>query len=215
MVLEKTVESPLDCKEIQPVHPKGDQSWVFIRRTDVEAETPIHWPPDAKSWLIWKDPDAAKDWGWDRRMASPTQWTWVWVAYGSWWWLGRPGVLRFMGSQSQTQLSDWTELNHNQLMKSPNCKYLKIHASILFQICIAIWNTNKVFLSRYPAIFGFDKYTRYTCNNQHSPAHKTHVSLSLFQWKEEKKKKSDLRKDKPDIWLNPSPASIIILIDFI
>ena len=63
MVLEKTPESPLDCKEIQPVHPKGDQSWVFIGRTDVEAETPILWPPDAKSWLIWKDPDAGKDWG--------------------------------------------------------------------------------------------------------------------------------------------------------
>ena len=61
MVLEKTLESPLDCKEIQPVHPKGDQSWVFIGRTDVEAETPILWPPDAKSWLIWKDPDG-KDW---------------------------------------------------------------------------------------------------------------------------------------------------------
>ena len=63
VVLEKTLESPLDCKEIQPVHPKGDQSWVFIGRTDVEAETPIHWPPDAKSWLIGKDPDAGKDWG--------------------------------------------------------------------------------------------------------------------------------------------------------
>ena len=63
VVLEKTLESPLDCKEIQPVHPKGDQSWVFIGRTDVEAATPILWPPDAKSWLIGKDPDAGKDWG--------------------------------------------------------------------------------------------------------------------------------------------------------
>ena len=62
VVLEKALESPLDCKEIQPVHPKGDQSWVFTGRTDVEAETPILWPPDAKSWLIWKDPDG-KDWG--------------------------------------------------------------------------------------------------------------------------------------------------------
>ena len=56
-------ESPLDCKEIQPVHPKGDQSWMFIGKTDVEAETPILWPPDVKSWLIWKDPDAGRDWG--------------------------------------------------------------------------------------------------------------------------------------------------------
>ena len=61
VVLEKTLESPLDCKEIQPVHPKGDQSWVFIGRTDAEAETPIFWPLDAKNWLIWKDPDSGKD----------------------------------------------------------------------------------------------------------------------------------------------------------
>ena len=61
-LLEKILETPLDCKEIQPVHPKGDQSWVFIGRTDVEAETPMLWPPDAQSWLIWKDPDAGKDW---------------------------------------------------------------------------------------------------------------------------------------------------------
>ena len=63
VVLEKTLDSPLDFREIQTVHPKGDQSWVFIGRTDVEAETPILWPPDAKSWLIGKDPDAGKDWG--------------------------------------------------------------------------------------------------------------------------------------------------------
>ena len=63
VVLEKTLESPLDCKEIQTVHPKADQSWVFFGRTDVEAEILILWPPDVKSWLIWKDPDAGKDWG--------------------------------------------------------------------------------------------------------------------------------------------------------
>ena len=62
VVLEKTLESPLDCKEIQPVHPKGDQSWIFIGRTDAEAEAPILWPPDAKSWLIRKGPDSGKDW---------------------------------------------------------------------------------------------------------------------------------------------------------
>ena len=62
VVLEKTLENPLDCKEIQPVHPKEDQSWVFVGRTDVEAETPILWPPDAKSWFIWKEPDAGNDW---------------------------------------------------------------------------------------------------------------------------------------------------------
>ena len=62
MVLEKTLEIPLDCKEIQPVHPEGNQSWIFTGRTDVEAETPILWPPDSKNWLIGKDPDAGKDW---------------------------------------------------------------------------------------------------------------------------------------------------------
>ena len=63
VVRDSTFESPLDGKEIQPVHPKGDQSWVIIGRTDAEAETPVLWPPDAKNWLIWKDPDAGKDWG--------------------------------------------------------------------------------------------------------------------------------------------------------
>ena len=67
-MLEKPLESTLDCKEIQPVHPKEDQSWVFIGRTDVEAETPILWPPDAKNWLIWKNPGAGKNWD----QASPT-----------------------------------------------------------------------------------------------------------------------------------------------
>ena len=67
VVLEKTLESPLDCKEIQLVYPKGNQSWVFIGRTDVEAENPILWPPDVKNWLIWKDPDSGKDWGWEEK----------------------------------------------------------------------------------------------------------------------------------------------------
>ena len=67
VVLEKTLENPLDCKEIKPVHPKGNQSWIFIGRTDVKAETPILWPPDAKNWLIWKDPDTEKDWRWEEK----------------------------------------------------------------------------------------------------------------------------------------------------
>ena len=81
VVLEKTLERPLDCKEIQPVHPKGDQSWVFIGRTDVEAETPVLWPPHAKSRLIGKDPDAGKDWGQEEKgmtedeMAGCESWT--------------------------------------------------------------------------------------------------------------------------------------------
>ena len=74
-MLEKILESALDCKEIQPVHPKGGQSWVFIGRTDVEAETPIFWPPDAKSWVIWKDPDAGKDWGQEKKGTTENEMT--------------------------------------------------------------------------------------------------------------------------------------------
>ena len=119
VVLEKTLESPLDCKEIQPVHSEGDQPWDFFGRNDAKAETPVLWPPHAKCWLIGKDSDAGRDSGqeekrddrgWDGWMASLTRWTWVWVNSGSWWWTGRPGVLRFMGSQRVGH--DWvTELN--------------------------------------------------------------------------------------------------------
>ena len=117
VVLHKTLESPLDTKEIQPVHPKGNQSWVFIGRTNAEAETPVLWAPDVKNWLLkrpwcwerWKAGGDRDDRGWDGWMASPTLWTWVWVDSGSWWWTGRPGVLRFMGWQRVGH--DWaTEL---------------------------------------------------------------------------------------------------------
>ena len=105
VVLEKTLESPLDCKEIQPVRSKGEQPWVFFGRNDAKAETPVLWPLDAKSWLIGKKKcwerlragGEGGDRGWDG--ASPTWWMWVWVNSRSWWWTGRPGVLRFMGSQ--------------------------------------------------------------------------------------------------------------------
>ena len=99
VVFEETLESPLECKEMQLVNPKGNQSWIFLGRTD--AETPILWPPDAKNWLIGKDPDAGKDWRWEEKgttgsagwMASLTQWVWVWVSFISWWWTVRPGML--------------------------------------------------------------------------------------------------------------------------
>ena len=119
VVLEKTLESPLDSKEIKPVNSKGNQPWTVIRRTDAEAEALILWPPDVKNWLTGKDP-----WCWERLraggegdgrgcdgwMASLTWWTWVWVDSRSWWWAGRPGVLWFMWSQRVGH--DWvTELN--------------------------------------------------------------------------------------------------------
>ena len=116
VVLEKTLESPLVCKEIQPVHPKGDQSWVFIGRTDVKAETPILWPPDAKNWLIGKDPDAGKDWEQEEKRMTEDEmvgWHHRLDGHGFGW---TPGVgdgqgglaccVQFMG--------DWaTELNWN------------------------------------------------------------------------------------------------------
>ena len=107
VVLEKTLESPLDCKEVKPVLPKGNQPWVFIGMTHAEAKASILWPPDAKSQLIGKDPGAGKDWGQDEKevtgqddgTASPTQWMWVWTNSGRWWRTGKPGMLQSVGSQ--------------------------------------------------------------------------------------------------------------------
>ena len=123
VMLEKTVKSPLDSKEIKPVNPKGNQSWIFIGRTIIKAEVPILWPPDVKNWLIGKDPDARKDWRQEEKgytedeMVGWHQWLsrHVWVNLGSWWWTGRPGMLQSMGSQRVrhnwvTELN-WTELN--------------------------------------------------------------------------------------------------------
>ena len=126
MVLEKTLASPLDHKEIQPVHPKGNQSWIFIGRTDAEAETPVNilvtWCEELthlkRPWCwerlrAWGEGD---DRGWDGWMASPTQWTWVWVNSGSWCWTGSPGVLQSMGSQRIGHYWE-TELNRHVSVK--------------------------------------------------------------------------------------------------
>ena len=118
VVLEKVLESSLDSKEIQPVHPKGNQSWKFIGRTDVEAETPILWPHDVKCWLIWKDPYAGKDWRWEEKGTTEDEMVYditnsIDMSFSKlweWWWTGRPAVLQFMGSQKVRH--DWeTELN--------------------------------------------------------------------------------------------------------
>ena len=133
VVLEKTLESPLDCKEIQPVHPKGNQSCVFIVRTDVEAETPILWPPDAKSWLIWKDPDAGKDWGQEEKGTTEDEmvgWHHQLNGHGFGW---SPGVGDGQGGlvccsswghkeSDMTEWLNWTELNHNVPGRRLRCR---------------------------------------------------------------------------------------------
>ena len=133
VVLEKTLESLLDCKEIRPVLPKGNQYWIFIGRTDAEVEAPILWPPDAKNWLIGKDPDAGKDWrqeekgtmedemvGWYHRLDGH-EFEQVW----SWWWTGNPRMLQSMGvAMSWTWLSDWTELHGT--LSTRRCLYFLI-----------------------------------------------------------------------------------------
>ena len=125
VVLEKTLESPLDCKEIQPIHPNGDQYWVFIGRTDVEAETPILRPPDTKSWLLWKDPDAGKDWGQKEKGTIEDEmvgWHHQLNGHGFGWtpWVGDMDREAWCAvvhgvTKTRTWLSDWTELNWNIL----------------------------------------------------------------------------------------------------
>ena len=116
----KTLEYPLDCKEVKPVNPKGNKSCIFIERTDAEAEAPILWSPDAKNWLIQKRPwcweklKAGKgdDKGWDGWMPSSTRWTWVWASSGSPWWTGKSAVLQCMGLQRiRHNWVNWTELH--------------------------------------------------------------------------------------------------------
>ena len=139
-MLEKTLESPLDCKEIQPVHPEGNQSWIFIGRTDVEAETPILRPPDTKSWLIWKDPDAGKDWGLKEKGTTEDEMVgWHhWLNGHEFWWT--PGVgdgqggLVCCGSwgckeSDMTERLNWTHLNWGTCMN-----HLKMYIFIFILI---------------------------------------------------------------------------------
>ena len=118
VVLGKTLENPWDCKEIKLVNLKGNQSWIFIGRTDAEAKTAILWPPDVKNRLIRKDPDAGKDWRQEEKGMTEDEVVGchhrldgrVWASSGSWWWIGKPNVLHSMGSQSVGH--DWvTEVN--------------------------------------------------------------------------------------------------------
>ena len=151
VVLEKTLESPLDSKEIQPVYPKGDQSWVFIGRTDVEAETPILWPPDAKGWLIWKNPDAGKDWGQEEKGTTEDEmigWHHLLNGHGFGWIPGvgdGQGGLVCCGScgckeSDTTKRLNWTELNWSYLALMPDwCIWGYIFWSPTFIAAIFYW----------------------------------------------------------------------------
>ena len=125
VVLEKTLESPLDCKEIQPVHPKGSQSWIFIGKTDAEAETPILWPPHVKNWLIWKDPDAGKDWRREKKGTAEDEmagWHHWLDGHGFGW---TPGVgdgqggLACYGSWGRKELGTTEQLNWIDQLNNP------------------------------------------------------------------------------------------------
>ena len=126
VVLEKTLESPLDCKEIQPVHPKGNQSWIFIGRTDAEAEAPILWPSDEKNWLIWKYPDAGKDWRQEKETSEDKMVGWhhqldgheLEQAVGGG---DRQGSLEFCSSWNCKELDTTEKLSWPELLFSPVC----------------------------------------------------------------------------------------------
>ena len=127
VALEKTLESPLDSKEIQPVHPKGNQSWIFIERTNAEAEAPILWPPDTKSQSPWcwerlKAGGEGDDRGQDGWMASPTWWTWVWASSGRWWRTEKPDLLQSMACK-ESDRTEWL----NKLSEAKGLEEGKMH----------------------------------------------------------------------------------------
>ena len=159
----------LDCKEIKPVNIKESQPWIIIGKTDVEVEAPILWPPDAKSWLIWKGPMLGKIEGgrrrvlqrngyyrgWDGWMASPIWWAWVWVNSRSWWWTGRPGMLQSVGLQRVGY--NWvTELNWKIRMQLASWHCSQTHA---YQNYLKSLLKNKTQMTEsHPQIFCFSKF---------------------------------------------------------
>ena len=152
VVLEKTLASPFgDCKEIQPVHPKGNQSWIFIGRTDAAAETWATWCEELTHWKrpwCWERLKAGgegDDRGWDSWMASPTRWAWVWASSRSWWWTGKPGVLQSMGSQRVGQdwatelkwiirIREFNKMQHTKSVKNCLCYTQMTWASLVSQL---------------------------------------------------------------------------------
>ena len=143
VVLEKTLESPLDCKEIQLVHPKGDQSWVFIGRTDFEAATSIFWPPDAKRWLIWKDPDAGKDWRQEDKWTTKDEmvgWHHWLDGHGFGW---SPGVGDGQGSLACYSSWGCKELDMTEQLNWIDAKWNKSDREWQILYIIYMWNLKK------------------------------------------------------------------------
>ena len=153
VVLENSLESPLDCKEIKSVHPKGNQPWIFIERTVAKAEAPILWPPDVKSRLIGKDPDAGKDWRQDEKGTtedemvgwhlSLTQWTWSWASSGTWWRTEEPGVLQSVRLRRVGHdLATWTATATTQ---PSTFQLLQLKTEINLPSCL-LWESKKITL---------------------------------------------------------------------
>ena len=157
LVLEKTLESPLDCKEIQPVRPKGDQSWVFIGRTDVEAEPLILWPPDVKTCLIGKDPDTGKDWGQEEKGTTEDDmvgWHHQLNGHGFGWTLGagdgQGGLACYGSMRSQRVRHDWaTELNWTEILEQMTYFFFNYWSRIDLQYCASFKCTEKWFSYKY------------------------------------------------------------------
>ena len=186
VVLEKTLESPLDCKEIQEVHPKGDQSWVFIGRTDVEAETPILSPPDVKSWLIWKDPDAGKDWGQDEKGTTEDEmvrWHHWLNGLGFGWTPGvgdRQGGLACYGSWGRKEWNTTEQLNWTYIYIYISQYFIPHYCWIIVHVWIYYIIVIHSSLDRHVSCFYFLAITKNAAMNIHvQTAVWTYLFMSL------------------------------------
>ena len=197
---------------IQAVHSEGDQPLDFFGRNDAKAETPVLWPPHAKSWLIGKDSDAGRDWGQEKRttddeMASSlTRWTWVWVNSGSWWWTGRPGVLWFMESQRvghdwATHLI-WSEQFWTTMHTKHNCHLIDLTSLLWKNLCL-----NHSFLYSFFKItrqdFANEAYQNITLEDEtpkYWSKHKGGKAPEMLHWT------SVQRKETCSRWENPHYA---------
>ena len=178
VLLEKTLESPLDCKEIQPVHPKGNQSWVFLGRNDAGAETPILWPPDAKNWLIGKDPDAGRDWGQEEEMTEDEMSGWHhWVnAHGFGWTPGvgdRQGGLVCCDSWGRKEFNMTEWLNWTELRLLFVEKFLIIAKISFVPISLVRFSTSSLFSLGKPYV---------SRNLSISSIKRTHMEKSSWYW---------------------------------